>query len=229
MIAGCVEIGGAFGGKMRGESKAAPKGMFENQAIIRDAIKPALKEVGADPMGQKPLPNIEKVKAMAARKTELFHEVVRSIMDREGAGERPWFYKCPKSCFLWPIWHAAFPKARWLIVRRDDDGIINSCLRTRFMHAFGNDRAGWQAWIDEHKARFMEIAGHAEIDSRQIWAKDVVRSEMAVLADVLEWLGLEMRPAAIARFVEPILWKSGNEEHIRPVLANGVRARASDG
>ena len=228
MVAGCIEIAGAFGGEMRGPTKAAPKGMFENRAIIATIVKPLLKELGADPMGQKPLPEIERVHEMAATRGPWVRRTALDIMEREGVADRPWFYKCPKSCHLWPIWNAAFPEARWIIVRRDDEGIINSCLRTMFMRAYADDRAGWQSWIDVHKQRFMEIASREDIASRQIWAKDIVRSELRTLANITAWLGLKMRPALIAAFVEPILWKSGNEEHIRPVLSNGVQARASN-
>lgn len=227
MVAGCVEICGAFGGNMRGEMPAAPKGMFENHAIIKEVIKPLLKKVGADPLGQRPLPDIETVQAMANADGEWLRDAVVKIMEREGIiGLQSWFFKCPKSVHIWPMWHVAFPKARWLIVRRGDEGIINSCLRTTFMRAHGKSRAGWQTWIDQHKARFMEIVGREDIQSRQIWAKDIVQARFHVLAEVIDWLGLNMRPAAIAQFVEPIIYHSEDEDVTREVLRNGVQARA---
>ena len=58
MVAGAINICGAFGGNMRGPNKNNEKGMFENVRIVQNLTKPYLRGIGADQLGQYPLPDI---------------------------------------------------------------------------------------------------------------------------------------------------------------------------
>ena len=130
-MAGILNKCGAFGGEMIGPNIYNPKGYFENAVIREQVVKSYLGSIGVDRFGQKPLPNVNNLRAFP----ELRSVIVR-IMNEQGYVDGDWFYKEAKICLFWPIWKGAFPNAKWLIVRRPDDAIIDSCLRTSFMRAF---------------------------------------------------------------------------------------------
>ena len=59
LVAGIFNICGAFGGEISGPTIYNKKGIFENAFIREMLVKPWLENVGADPMGQSPLPDRE--------------------------------------------------------------------------------------------------------------------------------------------------------------------------
>ena len=67
MVAGIINMCGAFGGRMSGPTQNNQKGMFENQRIRNEIVKPYLRKSGYDPMGQYPLPPIENITIPADR------------------------------------------------------------------------------------------------------------------------------------------------------------------
>jgi len=205
LVAGIINICGAFGGSLIGSSRSNPKGMFENKTIREQVIKPYIKEVGADPRCQYPLPDTGGFWSRRSRRG--IREDVLHIMELEGLNDDlPWFYKCPKIAHIWPVVHTAFPNAKWVIVRRRDEDIINSCLRTGFMRAF-NDAGGWQWWIDQHKQRFQEMHD-AGLAIKEIWPERMVRNDYSKMMEMIAWLGLEWKDQEIRSFIEPKLYKS---------------------
>ena len=127
LTAGVINYCGAFGGDMSGATRNNKKGMFENSMIRETIIKPILRGVGADPMGQNPLPDIKDFE----NKPELVERTrgkVIATMRAQGLRKQKWFYKGAKMCLMWNLWHKMFPRAKWVVVRRDDEGIIDSCL-----------------------------------------------------------------------------------------------------
>ena len=62
LVAGIINLCGAFGGKMRPPNVNNKKGMFENTVITQNIVKPFLKSIEADTMGQNPLPDPIKVR-----------------------------------------------------------------------------------------------------------------------------------------------------------------------
>ena len=61
LVAGIINMRGAFGGKMSGPNMNNAKGMFENARIRNDIVKPYYRSIGVDPLGQYPLPDIESL------------------------------------------------------------------------------------------------------------------------------------------------------------------------
>lgn len=149
LVAGIFNLCGAWGGQMAGPNRNNQKGMFENVGIKSQVLKPYLRSIGCDQMGQKPLPDIDMLVQRDVRTPTL--EVIKHQGYRDGI----WMYKGAKMCLFFPVWAQSFPEARWIIVRRPDKDIISSCLRTSFMRAY-KDRAGWQGWVDVHKKRFSD-------------------------------------------------------------------------
>lgn len=204
LTAGIVEACGAFGGKMSGATNSNEKGMFENEKI-KKLVKSYLRSAGADPMGQYPLPTFEQLVAHPFPK---LNSSVISIMEKEGYKKGPWFYKCAKACLMWYLWDKAFPKAKWIIVRRNSDEIINSCLEAHFMKAY-EDQAGWQTWIDAHQKLFWEICDSLQDSVMEVWPAKAIDGDLSEMQDMIKFLGLKWNDKKVQEFIDPELWHVG--------------------
>ena len=93
LVAGIIEKRGAFGGKTAPGNYNNEKGFFENTTIKNDVLKPYLRSLKADPMGQKPLPDMSKVHHVTKKEAEQLREKVISIVIHQGfdvSGD--WYY-----------------------------------------------------------------------------------------------------------------------------------------
>jgi len=200
LTAGIIEACGAFGGRTSGPNANNRKGMFENPKVRNDLVKPYLTAIGVDPMGQNPLPDPAHIPIPVN-----WADRVRGIFEADGYEDGPWYYKGAKMCLIWPVWHDAFPEAKWVIVRRSDEDIIKSCLRTGFMRAYQNAK-GWQGWIDVHKRRFAEM--QVELQVKEFWPGDIFeRNDLESIQGIVEWLGLQWNEDKVRAFIDPKLWK----------------------
>jgi len=179
-----------------------------NGKIQHDLIKPFFRGIGADPTGQSRLPDIERCKYLTTKNIcKYWPERVGSILLESGYKDGPWFYADPKSCLIWPIWAEAFPKVWWIIVRRKDDDIIQSCLKTGYMSAH-KDISGWLQWIEEHKKRFKEMID-GELNIWQIWPQRMVQGKLDEVKAMIQKLGLTWNEKGVKDFITPILWTEG--------------------
>ena len=219
LVAGIINQRGAFGGNMSGPNHNNAKGMFENARIRQEIVKPFFKSMDVDPLGQYPLPDIDSMLIPHG-----WDKKVTQVMIDEGYEGGPWMYKGAKMCLHWPVWNYAFPNAKWIIVRRKPSDIINSCMRTGFMKAFGNQanqravRAknvweGWMWWIHQHEDRFREMINEG-LNCKIIWPERMVDGDYSQIKEMLEWLGLEWGPE-ITDFIEPKLWKARQQQKIK--------------
>ena len=200
MTAGIINICGAWGGEMSGQNKFNKKGMFENTALRQLVIKPFLRSIGVDPLGQYPLPDIFKLPKVSDWRDQILTPlVIQGLKD-----DFTWFYKCAKACLIWPIWKEAFPKAKWIIVRRRESEIVESCLKTTFMRAFDN-YDGWKWWTDQHLLRFGEM-WHSGLNIREVWPRKIIEGDLSEIKDVINWLELSWSEDKIIDFVSPSLW-----------------------
>lgn len=213
MVAGIINLCGAFGGNMSGPNHNNKKGMFENAKIRQTIVKPYLHSIGADPLGQYPLPDTSNMLVPVNWKHK-----VEDIMRTEGVNDDTvWMYKGAKMCLHWPVWHHAFPDAKWIIVRRKTPDIIRSCIRTGFMNAFSNpnnqqsvgvdnEYDGWLWWVHQHEQRFVEMISEG-LNVKQVWPERMVNRDYGQTEEMLKWLGLEWTDE-IFSFIEPKLWKA---------------------
>jgi hypothetical protein len=204
-IAGIIERCGAFGGEMTGPTRYNQKGQYENKAIRDGLTKPMLRAHGYDPLGQAPLPNVARLKIDPA----WARKCLTSMSNQGYNNTIPWFYKGAKVCLTWPIWANAFPNARYIIVRRDDSRIIDSCLKTAFMRAY-KTRHGWQAWINDHKNRFSEMKNFG-LKCYEVWPDKIIAGDLAIAESMINWidLGLRFNAKSIKEFITPKLWHKG--------------------
>lgn len=211
MVAGIINLCGAFGGDMSGPNKHNAKGMFEN-IRIRQLQKDYLMRNGYDKLGQYPLPNVHNLPI-----PNDWQDKVKNILKHEGYVDGPWMYKGAKSCLIHPVWKHAFPDAKWIIVRRKTKDIVNSCMKTGFMSAYNKDyirkqinvsteQDGWAWWVAQHKQRFVEMI-EAGMNVKQVWPERMVNGDYSQMQEMIEWLGLEWN-TEVYNFIEPKLWKA---------------------
>lgn len=215
MTAGVVNLCGAFGGKMAGSTIYNRKGMFENTEIRERITKPYLNNIGADPLCQDILPDIETAWKTAyewKEKNNLLQRQMLRIMEKQGYVEGKWFYKGAKMCLLWPMWAYAFPLAKWIVVRRKSEDIVNSCLRTGFMRKRETVKE-WSEWVNIHEKRFREMENF-RLQVKEIWPQKMINGDFSEIREVIEWVGLEWKDEEVKRFISPELWNLG-------VLQNG--------
>jgi len=211
MTAGIIDHCGAFGGNTSGPNINNPKGMFENMAIRNKIVKPFLSSIKADPLGQKPLPDMDLLYKLKRKDGLDLRDRVLSVLKEEGYRGGPWYYKGAKMCLMWPLWYLAFPYAKWIIVRRDSMDIVRSCMRTSFMRAYGNDK-GWLQWIDFHKERFIEMF-FTGLDISMLWPQVAIDGNLAEVKFVISKMnkdygyGLRFNKRVVKDFIEPRLWK----------------------
>lgn len=208
LTAGIVNICGAFGGDMFGPNKHNQKGMFENKEVRQNIVKPYLKKIGCDPLGQKPLPNNRQVFEVNDKVILEWRTRIQEIYKHQGYKNGEWFYKGAKACLLWYLWHRAFPTAKWVLVRRDDNDIANSCMRTSFMRAY-NDHHGWIKWVKKHNRRFEEMKS-AGLNVFEFWPSRVISGDYSHAKEMIEYLGLEYmgNEKIVMSFVDPKLYRS---------------------
>lgn len=206
MTAGVINICGAWGGKLAGPTPSNKKGMFENREVVNTMMKPCLSALGYDPMGQDPLPTDVEVfrRGDASKWRDSFHQIMHS---QGYDGKQRLFYKGAKMALMWPLWHRAFPKANWIIVRRLDEDIVNSCMKTNFMRAF-RETAGWHGWVDEHKKRFEEMKREG-LNIMEVWPQMMVLGDFKEIQYVVNELGLEWKEKEVVEFISPKLWNGG--------------------
>ena len=200
LTAGIINICGAFGGTMTGPTQYNQRGQFENDVIREKLVKPYLESMDCDRLGQWPLPDRKKLK-----KAPNWGKDVTGVLKKQGYASGPWMYKGAKMCLVWQMWHKAFPKAKWLIVRRRDEEIVASCLRTGFMRHFKSE-SGWQKWVDWHKECFAEMLEDPDVDAQEVWPELAIRGDLSEMERVVKQLKLKWDEQEIHHFVTPKLW-----------------------
>lgn len=210
LTAGIINNSGAWGGDIQGFNKHNAKGFFENKAIRNNIVKPYLKSIGCDPLGQFPLPNDKHVFSVNKEIANQWRlKIISEIKSQGYDGESIWFYKGAKVCLLWYLWHQAFPQAKWVLVRRNALDIISSCMRTGFMKAYQNVE-GWAKWVKHHEDRFDEMKFH-KIDLVEIWPQKMINGDYSEIESVLGHIGLKYDKQIVDNFISPELWRGGKD------------------
>jgi hypothetical protein len=204
MIAGIVNLCGAFGGNMNP--------MFENIKVLKNIVRPYLIDSNADQFGQYPLPDPTTLRIP----TFLAREAI-NIIQADGYTNGAWFYKGTQMNLVFPIWHYAFPNAKWIIVRRQDDDIVDSCMHTTYMNAFDKDenikavgakdkRDAWYWWLRQQNKNFVSMIEQG-LNVKQIHPERMVYGDYSQIHEMLDWLGLKWN-SEVLNYVEPRLCKS---------------------
>lgn len=213
LTAGIIQLCGAYGGTLQGPHPENKRGMFENLDVRNTVIKPFLRKIGADPRVQDPLASpsrvLEQCKDVGfVRSVE---NRVRTIFKNQGYESGPWFIKEPKILSIWPLFHYAFPNARWIMIRRKAEDIIYACLQTSFMRAYNNTK-GWQKWVNIHEIRYQELIEFG-VDYMDIWPQEIVSGKLGNIRHcVTDFLGLEWNEPPVLEFITPALWSNARRK-----------------
>lgn len=214
MVAGITHLCGAWKGDTVGPSTANQKGMFENQAIRQNIIKPLFAKLDCDKLAQFPLPKTKDI----IIPYNFREQVLNEIRSQGWTPDQPWMYKCAKMSLIWPVWAYAFPDSKWIIVRRKKDDIVDSCVKTTFMRAFTfpenqrevgaeNEKEGWKWWVESHIQKFAELM-EAGMNCKVIWPERLIKWDYSEMQEIIDWLGLTWNMEAVSDFIEPKLWKA---------------------
>ena len=204
LIARIIRICGGFTGNV--------DKMMENRALRYISMNYHT-TIGADSKGQYPLPESSQITIPAQWQNQITSEIIKQGYD----GKRLWLYKGTLICQAWPMWHYAFPSAKWIIVRRRPGDIAESCIKTTWMDAMkqedirnqigvNSEHAGWIWWIREHEKRFVEMI-EAGVNCKMIWPERMVQGNYQQIYEMLDWLKLKWT-SKIVDEIDPMLWKS---------------------
>jgi hypothetical protein len=209
MTAGILHLCGAWAGKSYVRTRQGAVRILENVGIRDGFTKPMLAELGCDPGEGKFVQRKVVEDVVAAGSIDTWKNNIMSPLAKQGyfAKPRQWFYKSTELSLVWPIWNAVFPRARWVLVRRDAEDLVRSCLRTGYMKPYSN-RSGWLRWVAEHEECFEEMY-NAGLDLREIWPQRMVDGDFTQMQMVVNWLGLEWEEQKAREFVDPRLWRRG--------------------
>lgn len=169
-------------------------GLSENLLVRQEVLKPYLVSLGADRLGQNPLPPMGPLPP--------FPDKTRIRIEKMIGAPEPWGYKDAKLTLVWIAWAQMFPEAKWVICRRDGRKIAESCLRTSFMSAFDTLPA-WEDWVDAHVARFDEMK--RELRYIEVWPDEVV-ADPSAFGPIAEFCGFEFDAATVGAVVDPAQW-----------------------
>lgn len=183
--------------------------MFENKKIKLMLDKYYVSQ-NISPKGQYPLP----VQNLNLNFT--WEPQIQDILKSENYNQGIWMYKSFKLCQTWKMWHFLYPNAKWIIVRRRTGDIISSCLKTRYMDAYYDEKVrneigvktaseGWLWWIRQHEKLFHEMSN--TVDYRVVWPERMAYGDFNQIEEVIKWTGLNWN-TNIPNKITPLMWNS---------------------
>jgi len=209
MVAGVFELCGAWlGHTISGGGRENPKGFFENVYLREKVVKHILSACGVDPLGVHSLPRLNQLPNVNGLK----QTIADYLQHEQYEGKQPWLFKDAKLSLLWPIFLQTFPQAKWVIVRRDRDEIIRSCLRTPFMNQHSKDIVYWQKWAQAYEAR-LEALKKSTQNWREINSAELVSGRLDTAMEIAIWCRLNWQEEQVQQFIVPQYWHSTNVCH----------------
>jgi len=228
MVAGALNICGAWTGSTVPGGEQNPKGFFEHTKIREQVTKNILIGLGYHPSGVIKLPpinlSVDPNKLLSIYKkivteykyTDLINNnlidletIIRVILKSDGynnmTNQSPWLYKDAKLSLLWPLFNQAFPKARWLIVRRDEESFIKSCLRTNFMKFYSQERDFWVKYAQEYNAH-LDVFKENVSNVLEVYTPDLISGNFDDLKTTALSLGLNYPEDKLREFISPEHW-----------------------
>ena len=203
LTAGVLAHCGAFTGDTWSPMppEANPLGFFENTSLFQR--KPP--NISADR-----LPKPHEIQQLAN-----WQRFVRLTLEAQGFREdQTWLVKRP-NFHSWYAWHHVFPNARWVIVRRDDEGIKKS-LDNMFHMAFTENRKRARWFDNENEYNNCKqvlsdiIATVPPQNLFELWPGVCLQDPGHTrLKELVAFAGLEWTSTA-EEFITPPLWERPN-------------------
>lgn len=206
MVAGVLQIcGGSFG---------VTDKMYANCRIQNKILKPMLHRAGVCMEGQYPFP--KDMQDVMKQADPRFKQLVEDIIWQECPGTP--IIKNSRLLLTLMVWDLSYPDAKWVIVRRHDEDIINSCLKTSYMNVWDNldilyqagcktPAEGWKMWVNRYLELIQELKDNG-VSYKEVYPDKIVDGDFTELQDVVNWLGLKWQEQQAKEFIIPQLWKS---------------------
>jgi len=201
LVAGALGIAGAWLGRSVPGNQSNPKGYFEHTTIREKIVKPLLEGLQCDPLGVQRLPALAQLPQV-----NNLRDVCRNLLEAEGYSyDARWLYKDAKLSLLWPLFADAFSDAHWVIVRRNHDDIVRSCLRADFMAQHSSNENLWSKWVDQYNQR-LELLLRSENNCSEIWPQHLVQGDFSALEQLIARLDLDWDEQRTREFILPGAW-----------------------
>ena len=215
LVAGAFEASGCFGGNL--DLTMNHSSQFENIAIRDRLERPLLEGLGFEPRGFGHIPPTDQIEKVVPEIKDQWRSLVDyffTTQHQPDTVER--FIASQVACLLWPLWHAAFPDASWIIVRRRDPDILSSCRATGFVESrrpptdicrrVRTDEE-LRLLIDGYKTRFDQMRA-AGLKVSEFWPQEIFDGQLGTLQALLQAHDLPWR-SEVAEYVRPFQWKHG--------------------
>jgi len=201
---------GAWIGETTPGNGANPKGFFENADIRDKILKQTLRTLGVSAAGVSPLPDPEintNFKYLVdGQKVSMRFRMRQIVQDQGYDGTDRWMFKGAKLSLMWRMFNNEFPNADWIIVRRQREGFVKSCMKTHFMKQYSTDPAFWNNMADEYDLRLDQLKNTAK-NVHEVHTDDILSGDTASLkSTVMKIDGLSFSIAKVRKFVDPKHW-----------------------
>jgi hypothetical protein len=211
MVTGLLAQSGVWVGSTIPGGPSNPKGFFEHAQIREVVIKGILRSLDCDPLGVHKLPPpdlSEEVEFNTGSGDPLsLRDFLRQTIQEDGYPEgRRWAYKEPKLSLLWRIFHAVFPNATWLIVERNTESVIRSCLNTHFMRQHSQEDSFWRELTNDYTARLQQLKEAPGIRVWTLSSDQLMAGHISELQGFFEFADLEFQPALVDGFIDSGFW-----------------------
>ncbi len=118
-----------------------------------------------------------------------FRNKVLTAMSTEGLEPgQQWMFKNPKTAICWRLWARHFPEAKWVLLDRDRNELLQSLDRTPFMDAYDNFE-GWNYYVDRYQHYMSEIATYC--NSYRLDMRIIVNQDDYALRGLWKFLGIK--------------------------------------
>jgi hypothetical protein len=216
LTAGAFQVAGGFSGLL---DKSEPRvtGELENIAIRDRMERPLLEGLGFEPRGLGKIPPAEQIEKLAAAMKDQWRLLVDQVFKEQNCQETAIrFIASQVACLLWPIWNAAFPEAKWILVRRNEADIMASCRATGFVQSYRSPGDSsrrvrsdkeLRLLINGYNERFEQMKGR-HLNVTEFRPQLVYDGKLGALRSLLESHSLAWRPE-VMEFVRPFQWKHG--------------------
>lgn len=184
LVAAIIHDAGASGGNIVMEgNQYNPTGYYENHDIISVVDKQILREAGFDPLGQKGLPpaNFDG--------KDIRESVFRIAASQGITPGEDWFFKDAKLLLIFRSYVESFPDSKFVLVRRQKEAIVKSCMNAPFMHRREVD-SDWLEWVNHH-IELMDALKGSGAKVKEVWYEDLVKGNLGPMREIVEWLDLE--------------------------------------
>ena len=187
-----------------------PKGFFEHVALREQVTKGILAGHGFDPVGVRKLPPRDFNPNIRFNNSLTLRQTIEAIIRADGyEPHRPWMYKGAKMSLLWRMFDKAFPKAIWIVVSREREGFVKSCLKTSFMMPHSSDPDFWHQLADDYEERLTDLS-KSVATVHHVKTDAVIQGDFTAIEKICLAHGLDYRADDVADFVSPQFWNTGS-------------------